>query len=1094
MLNRLSNRTANIALLCLAVVVFLSGVIIVVRQNNSRRGGSTDEVPPRLKAAYAYQAYQWYNDVRSVPTGEIPSDWREKALDHIKKYNLRNTAKTSSLTWQSVGPNNIGGRIRSIAIDPNNSQIIYCGSVSGGIWKSANGGTSWFPLSDFVPNLVIGTIVLDPTNPNIIYAGTGEGYFNVDALRGIGVLKSTDGGNSWTVMSNFLNATSPYYFYFINKLVIRPDNPQTLYAAAIGGVWRTTNAGLSWTRILTTPTTRSSFCTDLVADPINPDIMYASFGLFSTQTDGVYKTTNGGTSWTLLSNGFPARSTKFGRIGLAISKSNPSILYACLADSNYYTHSIQKTTDGGGSWFAVSTPFDSEPLINGAHLGGQGWYNNVITVHPTDQNTVFTGGINMFKSTNGGTNWSKISSGFGPPYMHVDHHAIAFEPNNSSTVYFGNDGGMFKTTNGGASFLELNNGLVTTQFYSGAVHPTQEIFYGGTQDNGTLKSTTSPSWRMVLGGDGGVTAVDYNNPNNVYTEYVYLSFRRSTDGGTTWSIAMEGIPKSGNGNNGTSERCAFIAPYEMDPSNPQVFVAGTYRVFRTTNSGLTWSAISNDLSGDGAGNVGGFGSVITALAFAKDTSTVIYAGTSGSSTSASRTYVTTNLGTTWSNITRANLPNRAVTSIAVDHSNFRSVYIGYSGYSSNTPTTPGHVFFTSNKGTAWSNVSGDLPDIPVNDILLDPDNRQHLLVATDIGIFETSNGGTNWVQQNNGMANVAVFDLNLRQDRYVFAATHGRGMFKSSTPFDINPSYALTVSIHQNPVLTRFVDVYVVSNESLAAVPTAQVVFANEPSVSLLLEEQSRRVFRGRYEFSGSGTLTINVLASDSAGNTLSTSRTFQAQLLKPGGTTTVHSHDGYASLQVNDESIDEEMYATIIPYEGEVPSIGINASYTFGPQREFHEPLTITMKNAVISQSNVDISTFSIYRQTPAGWTPLKSYYDPEQNVILTSVTSLGTFALGVNEQGQTEILPKTFTLEQNFPNPFNPVTSILYSVNSAQHVRMQVFDVAGREITTLVNERKSPGVYTTQWDASEFASGVYLYRLQVGNVQQTKKMILLR
>ncbi|MBI4811411.1 MAG: hypothetical protein HY800_08255, partial [Ignavibacteriales bacterium] len=611
-------------LLIMAIFIssFMIGIFQTKEHSSLSADGMLEKIPGNLKATGAMEAMKWYNDQRAYPTGKIPYEWRENAEAHMKKFNLAKITAVS-VSWTSVGPSNIGGRVRSIAIDPNNSSVIYCGSVSGGIWKSIDAGSSWSPITDFAPNLVIGCIAIDPTNSNIIYAGTGEGYYNIDALRGIGILKSTDAGTTWSVLNNFVNASSPNYYYYINKIVIRPDNSNILFAALSAtdaGVWKSTNAGSSWSKI-TSPGTISKFCTDLVLDPSNVNVLYGAFGLFTA--DGVYKTTDGGTNWAKVTNGFQATTTKYGRISLAVSKNSTPVVFACLADSNYYTHSILKTRTNSTNWTTVATPYDYSGAVSGTHLGGQGWYNNVIAVHPTDTNIVYTGGINIFKSTNSGTSWNRITDGYGTPYVHVDQHTITFDPANPSIIYFGCDGGIFKSTNGGSSFIDINTGFRTVQFYSGAVHPTQTIYYGGTQDNGTLKTTSPPTWSISLGGDGGATWVDYNTPTTVFTEYVYLCIQKSTNSGSPWVKSMNGIPTGSGQFDGSTDRCGFIAPFVMDPSNPSNLVAGTYRVFRTTNSGTLWSAISSDLTGDGTGSSG---ATISAIAVSKSSSTTIYVG------------------------------------------------------------------------------------------------------------------------------------------------------------------------------------------------------------------------------------------------------------------------------------------------------------------------------------------------------------------------------------------------------------------------------------------------------------------------------------
>lgn len=766
------------------------------------------------EATYAGEAMEWLNRVRAHPTGHIPEDWRERALAQIRSNALTKSGSAAAVPqWVSVGPAAVGGRIRSIAIDPTNSANVYCGSVSGGIWKSTTAGTSWTPISDFANNIVIGCMAIDPSNPNIIYAGTGEGYFNYDYLRGAGVLKSTDGGSNWTLLTSFTGAVSPYFYYYINKILIKPSNTNILYAGMLGGVWKSTNAGVNWSK-LNVPSSLSTFCTDLAMDVQHPETLYAAFGLFTA--NGVWKTTNGGTNWTKLTTGFPATTTNYHRISLAVAPSNPAIIFACLADSNDYTHSIQKSTDYGATWAAVGKPVD---LLTGlGHLGstagGQGWYNNVITVHPTNPSIVLTGGINLFKSTDGGANWVMKTNWYNQApykYMHADQHAIVYDKNNVNIVYFGNDGGMYKSTDGGENFAAINTNLAVTQFYSGAVNPSPAInlLYGGTQDNGTLRSAVLPTWAEVSnGGDGGVVQTGFGADSSyVYLSYTFLGLQRSQAYGAfgTFSPKMSGIP---NNTSYTTDRASFIAPFTIDPSDPQVLVAGTFKIYRTTNRGESWASISNSLpangdvtgDGDGSGQVGSQASTVSAVAIAKSSPTSIYVGTTGSSTVASRILATTNTGTLWINVTTAALPNRSVMSIVVDPADRDRAFAGFSGYNSTTPA--GHVFRTTNRGAAWTNASGNLPDVPVNVLLIDPDNANHLFAGTDLGVFETLDAGTNWTQQNTGMANVAVFDLDLRRDSILFAATHGRGMFRTVSGIvavdDGSPDVPSSMRLDQN--------------------------------------------------------------------------------------------------------------------------------------------------------------------------------------------------------------------------------------------------------------------------------------------------------
>lgn len=782
----------------LIALMFFAGSFLLVLRNAPREEFAGDRDGPeneRLEMAHALEAMRWYNHFRALPADTIPAGWREKAMQNIRNNALQKTAGTTAISWTGAGPDNIGGRTRALAIDPTNHDIMYAGCVSGGLWKTTDGGSSWAPLMDNLGTMIINCVAIDPANSSTLYAGTGEGYFNVDALRGQGVLKSTDGGSSWTSQRNFSGTTTNYKDYYVYKIIVQSNNNQWVWAALLGGLFRSTNGGNSWNKI--SVGSRSGYCVDLVEDPNNPNTFYASFGL--SDQDGIYKTTNSGSTWSWASNGFPASG--YTRTSIAIGTNNSQVLYASLNDSaTSYTKAMMKTVNGGTSWSSITIPYDNTALVHGTHLGGQGWYNNVVAVDPTNSNIVYAGGINMFKSTDGGNNWNQLSDGNN---MHVDQHVITFDPANSSVVLFGNDGGVWKSANGGGSFTSLNHGYITTQFYSAATHPYLDIRIGGTQDNGTLKSNTTTQWLQIFSGDGGFTTIDSTSPSIYYTEYVYLGIRKSTNSGTSFALANTGIPPSDDESGGTSDRCAFIAPFEMDPNNHNRLLGGTYVLYETTDGAGTWHAFSGDLclDGSGAGQVGSFGSVISAIAIAKNSPQTIYAGTTGSATKQSYVRWTFDNGLSWGK-SGSTLPNRAVTSLAVDPNNNLHVFAAFSGYGSSTPGLTGHVYANTNPGViAWTDISNNLPDIPVNKLLLDPSNVSHILAATDLGVFETTNGGTNWVQTG-GLPNVPVSDLDIRSyDHVVLAGTHGRGMYVSTGSLGIRQSGAaqpLAFALQQN--------------------------------------------------------------------------------------------------------------------------------------------------------------------------------------------------------------------------------------------------------------------------------------------------------
>ena len=740
------------------------------------------EVNEKPRNGFPGEAMKFYYEQRAYPIGKIPADWRSKAMEEIKTNELlKGTLKKSaSLNWTELGPNNIGGRIRSIVINPHNSQIIFAGSVSGGVWKSTDGGNSWKPVKDQMENLAVCSMAIDPVHPDTIWAGTGEGFFNYDAIRGEGIFRTTDGGNTWVQ----LDSTKNEKFYYVNKLAY-DKNTSTLWAATRKGLYRSTDAGKTFKTRIYGRNNGNVHCTDLEISNSNPSAIFAAFGLFNQSV--IVRSTDGGVTFS------QNHSEKgYGRIELAISPSNPNVIYASLMDLN--TDGIGKflkSTDNGDTWTPVLVP---GPAYSGYdnYAGAQGWYDNILAVNPSDSNSVFAGGIDLWKSTDGGSSWNQISNWYranGYQYIHADFHAIAFDPNNSNVVYVGTDGGIFKSTDGGASWVVKNNNLDVTQFYYGTTSPDCGTYYGGSQDNGTIKSDGSASWYPILNGDGGAVEVSADNPQIVYLEYVNLAIFKSYNGGTTIDKSMNGIPTGSGFWDGTTDRTLFISPFIMDPNNSATLLAGTYRVWETTNGGSYWNSISSDLTGDGNGKSG---AKISTLAIAPGNSNVIYAGCSNGVVQ-----VTTDNGGSWTNIS-SGLPDLYCTRIAVFKDHPETAVASFSGFSNGEK-----VYKTTNYGNTWTNISGDLPNVPVNAVLIYPASDKIIIAGTDLGVFVTLDGGTAWNRMNEGMANVPVFDLDYcAKNDLIFAATHGRGMFKASasplTSVESNPIENISFKLEQN--------------------------------------------------------------------------------------------------------------------------------------------------------------------------------------------------------------------------------------------------------------------------------------------------------
>jgi len=681
--------------------------------------------------------------------------------------------------WTWKGPGNIGGRVRAIVIHPTNPSRMWVGAVSGGIWYTSDGGVSWAPVDDFMVNLAVATLIIDPTNSSVMYAGTGEGFFNVDAVRGAGIFKSPDGGLIWTQLSSTNNSD----FRWVNRLAISPDG-NTLLAATRSGVWRSTNDGGAWTKVLA-----DNYVKDVDFNPTdsNKAVVGSSYAK-------AYYSTNGGASWTQ-ATGLPSTTGWLARVELAYAPSNPLFVYAGV---NLANGDIYKSTNGGQSY----------SLVNSAttYLGGQGWYDNIVWVDPTNPAVIIVGGIDLYRSINGGVSLTKISNWTNTPTSaHADHHAIVEHPGfngtSNKTVFFGNDGGVYKTTDystatTASGWTELNNQLGITQFYGAAGNVSTGTIVGGTQDNGTLRYTTgggSEGWNQMYGGDGGFCASDPTNSNYFYGEYTYLQIHRSTNGGVSSSYIDSGISDAGSGTTAN-----FIAPFILDHNNPDRMLAGGDNLWRSNNvkaATPSWASIKSPISTGSATT-----NEISAIAVAPGNSDIIWVGHDPG-----HVYCTTNGTNTSPNWTRVDdvsptsLPNRFMHRLTIDANNNNVVYATFGNYSSN------NVYRTSSGCVAnpvWTDITGSggtgLPDVPVRSLVIHPDDSAKLYVGTEVGIFASLDTGATWALPQGGPANVSVDEL-FWMDRKLMAATHGRGIYEIDLGDRVKITDAWTADGISNP-------------------------------------------------------------------------------------------------------------------------------------------------------------------------------------------------------------------------------------------------------------------------------------------------------
>jgi photosystem II stability/assembly factor-like uncharacterized protein len=774
-------RTLLYLAFALVVVVSIYSWRDVVKVISKRV--TTDVEQSSEKEEKGFKPSDWFFAQRAYPYGEVNLEAYREAVEVAIELRRKSPARFSNYTWTQEGPTNIGGRITDLAVDPRDRDVIYAGAASGGVLKSTDGGQTWTPLFDEQPTLSIGALAIDPVDPDILYVGTGEANAGGGSVTygGFGMFKSTDGGSSWENIG--LEDTR-----YIGRIIVDPSNPDRVFAAALGtlfssnsdrGVYRTTDAGVTWEQVLFV--SDSTGAADIRQDPTNPDVLYASMWerirrrssrSYGGVTSGVYKTTDGGDSWALLTNGLPGGTYDVGRMGLALSAADPSIVYAVVADNVGYLKGLYKSTNSGDSWVRTN---DGD-LVSGVFYSSYGWWFGFIKADPVDPDVLFAHGIWLYKTTNGGYSWNAIGTS-----MHVDHHAQFIDPNDPDWTVEGNDGGVYISTNAGGSWVKSID-LPITQFYTGEIdYLNPERYYGGAQDNGTVRTWTGgmDDWEGIYGGDGFCVLVDPTNSNTIYAEYQYGQLAKSTNGGYYWSQVLDGIDYS--------DRRNWNTPVVMDPSDPNRLYYGTYRVYRTNNGARDWISISDDLTdGPSGGNL--VFNTVTTIAVAPSNPQVIYAGTDDGNVR-----VTFNGGQSWNDIA-ADLPERWVTRVAVDPDDFMKAYVTISGFRWDSPLP--HVYTTSDNGINWIDISGDLPEVPVNDIVLDPLDTDYLYIGTDVGVFTSTNGGNSWESINEGFPMVPVTDLVLHPPtRTLAAATYGRSMFSVVLPLPsgIHPKHRVPV-------------------------------------------------------------------------------------------------------------------------------------------------------------------------------------------------------------------------------------------------------------------------------------------------------------
>ncbi|WP_344626764.1 hypothetical protein [Kitasatospora arboriphila] len=617
---------------------------------------------------------------------------------------------------------NVSGRVSAIAVDPLNASHLLAGGAHGGVWESRDRGASWTPRTDNAATLTVGAIAFDPGTPTTVLAGTGEG--NWWSWLGAGVLRSTDGGATWTTL-----CTAPFVGRGFYDLVIDRSAPTRVYAATTGGLYVSTNGGTTWTQ------RRAAVTWSVSVNAAGSEALAAC-------SDGLFRSTDNGVTWNSVT--LPGAPTALSRMATAIAPSDATIAYVWAASST----AAYLARRSGGTWTSVTAP--------AANLG-QAWYDWFVAVSPDNAGQVYCGAISVYRGDLSGTTWTwrDIASQPSPGQsIHPDQHAIAFEPGQPQVVYIGNDGGLFRTPDRGATWQHLNNGLEITEFeYLAQDLGQSRWLLGGTQDNGTERWTGSSVWLHSQDGDGGDCAVNRTDPRTVFHTFFNMGIERSTSRGDwgTWTWTPPPVP-SGEGS-------LFYPPVEASTTNGNTVAQGGGALYASRDNCANWTRLA-------------FPSAATATAMYIPTADQIYVGTSDG-----RVFVTRfNTGTSnWGALTPLTTPraNAWVSDIHVDPADLNRIWVTH------TTRSGGRAWRSTDGGSTWTDRTAGLPDLPLNAIEVHPENSNRIWVAADLGVYQSLDAGATWQVFSSSLPNAFVGDLLYhRHARVLRAGLRNRGVWE----------------------------------------------------------------------------------------------------------------------------------------------------------------------------------------------------------------------------------------------------------------------------------------------------------------------------
>ena len=1017
----------------------------------------------RGKGYKAFRRWEWFTEPRVYPTGDLKLASRSKAYEEFHKYLQQNpiaaqkiyapNATSTTGNWTPMGPfgSPIGGdagRLTFIRFMPGDNNTIFVGTGAGGMWVSTDAGSTWATNTNSLAVLGCSDLAINPVNTNIMYLATGD----IDAgdTYATGVLKSIDGGITWNPTALTYSVSSQRR---IGRLLINPLNPNILFAATSVGIYRTNNGGTTWNLI------KSGTYKDMEYRPGDTSTVYAvtATGFFRSTTGG-----NTSASFVQITNGLPNAGV---RQVVSVTPADPNYIYILRSASDNSFGGVYRSTDGGTSFTLMSnSPNNFRWQPDGSDSGGQGWYDIACGVSPTDKNEITCGGVNSWKSLDGGATWSINTHwyGGGAPYVHADLHAVEYV--SGTTCYLGTDGGIARTTDGGSTWTTINGQMNIAQVYRiGQSSTTANYVLSGHQDNGTnlLNGTT---WKEVYGGDGADCFVDWSNNNTMVESYVNGDFNLSTNGGNSWSSIVSGIT-------GTA---AWVAPIIQSLHVANTYYCGYQQVFKTTNKGTTWTQM---------GSIPSSGQILY-LAAAPSNSLVLYAATSGA------LYKTTNGGTSWSTIS-AGLPTSAasISRMTVDNTDANNVFVSFSGYSAGNK-----VFVTTDGGSTWTNISAGLPNLPANCIIYSNNTNDAIYVGTDVGVYYRDGSMSSWTPFMTGLPNVIVNDFEIFYPTgKIRAGTYGRGVWQSD--LYSNPS-STPVANFSTSFSSACINTPFVFNDQSSGTPTAwswTITGSSSPLSS---------VKNPTVTYSSPGIYTVSLVSTNGNGSSSVYTNTIEVNsppivsvpsvtvcsvqskaLVASGATTYTWSTGSTSNVIIVSPSV-----TTVYTVTGFVGACSSSTTATVSVGSYPAIP-TISQSGNILTSSSISNNQWFLNGTIIPGATA-QSYTVTQDGGYSVVVT--GSYGCSKTSTVATVVLTNVAdaahaTTIQLSPNPVKDIIYVSSAINEAKTANYLIYSVSGQLVRSgsiNLNNKESISV-------NDLSAGVYEIKFNINDSNSSYKFV---